>query len=72
MRARRARGRRLTQADPCFYLHHSFLDRVWARWQDRGLPARLSEITGFRTQTPPFEDVQLGDSLKMFGLIPGK
>ncbi|KAK5657254.1 hypothetical protein OQA88_3313 [Cercophora sp. LCS_1] len=32
--------------DPIFYLHHTWLDKLFWGWQSRGLPARLSEIGG--------------------------
>ncbi|KAK4098878.1 Di-copper centre-containing protein [Parathielavia hyrcaniae] len=46
--------------DPIFYLHHTFLDKVYWDWQARDLPARLTEIGGQNTQaeswTPPPPD----------------
>lgn len=32
--------------DPIFYLHHAWLDKLWADWQVLDLPARLSEMGG--------------------------
>jgi len=31
--------------DPIFYMHHAWLDMLWAKWQDAS-PARLKEIGG--------------------------
>ncbi|KAH8657536.1 hypothetical protein BGZ60DRAFT_493790 [Tricladium varicosporioides] len=36
--------------DPIFYLHHTYLDKVWWGWQSLNLPIRLSEITGNNVQ----------------------
>jgi len=38
--------------DPIFYLHHTYLDKVWWGWQALNLPARLSDITGRNVQDP--------------------
>jgi tyrosinase len=32
--------------DPLFYLHHTWLDKIWADWQLRDLPKRLTEMGG--------------------------
>ncbi|KAK2737146.1 hypothetical protein FQN55_001262 [Onygenales sp. PD_40] len=32
--------------DPTFYLHHTFLDKVWWDWQAKDLPARFTEMGG--------------------------
>ena len=59
--------------DPLFYLHHTFLDRVWWQWQKRSLPARLRDIAGYTTQNKPptgWVDATLDDELNMFGIIP--
>lgn len=32
--------------DPLFYLHHTWLDKVWWDWQALDLPARLTDIGG--------------------------
>jgi len=55
--------------DPLFYLHHTFLDRVWWRWQQQVLPARLTDIAGFTTQGGRI-NATLNDELNMFGVIP--
>lgn len=38
--------------DPLFYLHHTWLDKMWADWQQKGLPGRLTEIGGENVQIP--------------------
>ncbi|KAL1836325.1 hypothetical protein VTJ49DRAFT_5309 [Mycothermus thermophilus] len=35
--------------DPVFYLHHTWLDKVWWDWQALDLPARLTDISGRNT-----------------------
>ncbi|KAI0130350.1 amino acid transporter [Xylariales sp. AK1849] len=32
--------------DPLFYLHHTYLDRVWWQWQQQNLSARLTDMSG--------------------------
>lgn len=32
--------------DPLFYLHHTYLDKVWWDWQNLNLSARLTDISG--------------------------
>jgi len=36
--------------DPIFYLHHTWLDKVFWEWQALDLPARLSDIGGRTVQ----------------------
>ncbi|KAH8201560.1 hypothetical protein TruAng_004252 [Truncatella angustata] len=36
----------LSPGDPSFYLHHSWLDKLWWDWQALDLPARLTDIGG--------------------------
>ncbi|KAL3470332.1 hypothetical protein BJX99DRAFT_264324 [Aspergillus californicus] len=35
-----------SNADPIFYLHHAYVDRLWWQWQQADLPGRLSDIGG--------------------------
>lgn len=59
--------------DPLFYLHHTWLDRVWWRWQQRDPRARLRDIAGYTTQARPasgWVTATLDDELNMFGIIP--
>lgn len=32
--------------DPVFYLHHTWLDRIWAQWQAQNPQVRLKEMGG--------------------------
>ncbi|PKS12625.1 hypothetical protein jhhlp_000833 [Lomentospora prolificans] len=36
--------------DPIFYLHHTWLDKVWWEWQAIDLPKRLTDIGGRNSQ----------------------
>jgi tyrosinase len=38
--------------DPIFYLHHTWLDKIWWDWQSQNLSARLVDITGRNTGSP--------------------
>ncbi len=47
----------LSPGDPIFYLHHSWLDRLWWLWQSKDLSTRLTEIGGVNipgSTLPPF------------------
>lgn len=51
----------LSRSNPCpriFYLHHTYLDKLWWDWQKKDLPARLTDISG--TNVAPFP---IGDAL---------
>ena len=39
--------------DPLFYLHHTWLDKIFWDWQALDLPARLADISGRNTPPPP-------------------
>ena len=32
--------------DPLFYLHHTWLDKIWADWQAKDKANRIKEISG--------------------------
>jgi tyrosinase len=32
--------------DPLFYLHHTYLDKIWWQWQSQNLSFRLTEVSG--------------------------
>lgn len=32
--------------DPVFFLHHANLDRLWQKWQEANLTARLTDMSG--------------------------
>lgn len=36
--------------DPIFYLHHTWLDKIWWEWQAMDLPRRLTDMGGRNTQ----------------------
>lgn len=38
--------------DPVFYLHHSFVDKLWWDWQERDPENRMYDIGGPNAQTP--------------------
>lgn len=38
--------------DPLFYLHHTWLDKIWWDWQAQDLSSRLYDISGRNTQDP--------------------
>ncbi|PUU73227.1 hypothetical protein B9Z19DRAFT_1135605 [Tuber borchii] len=59
--------------DPLFYLHHTFLDRVWWQWQER--TNRIYDIAGYTTGSEPeggWVLATLDDELDMKGVIPNK
>ncbi|KAG0134204.1 hypothetical protein HOY82DRAFT_577371 [Tuber indicum] len=59
--------------DPLFYLHHTFLDRVWWQWQEKDLANRVRDIAGYTTGSKPesgFVPATLDDELDMKGVIP--
>lgn len=40
--------------DPIFYLHHTWLDKVWWDWQAQNLSARLTAMGGQNTQSTAY------------------
>ncbi|KAI5812712.1 hypothetical protein BZA77DRAFT_390493 [Pyronema omphalodes] len=59
--------------DPVFYLHHTFLDRVWWRWQMQDWERRSRDIAGYTSGSMPasgWVDAKLEDELNMFGIVP--
>jgi tyrosinase len=32
--------------DPLFFLHHTYLDRIWWQWQQANLSSRLTDMDG--------------------------
>jgi tyrosinase len=48
--------------DPIFYLHHTWLDKVWWDWQALNLSSRLYDIGGYNRQLDnfTFNDVEGG------------
>lgn len=61
--------------DPIFYLHHTWLDKLWWDWQALDLPARLSDMGGQNTPEPfgGFPEIPGGDGESPFppGGFPG-
>ena len=59
--------------DPLFYLHHTFLDRVWWQWQEK--TDRVYDIAGYTTGSEPeggWVLATLDDELDMGGVIPNQ
>lgn len=40
----------LSPGDPIFFLHHTYLDKLWWEWQSQDLSQRLTEIGGNNTR----------------------
>jgi tyrosinase len=59
--------------DPLFYLHHTFLDRVWWRWQALDKENRVKDIAGYTSNPEPptgYVDAKLDTVLNMYGVTP--
>ncbi|KAI5805056.1 hypothetical protein EDC01DRAFT_610472, partial [Geopyxis carbonaria] len=59
--------------DPLFFLHHTFVDFIWDRWQRANPEARFTEISGFTTTTEPaggWVPARLEDEMNMHGIVP--
>ncbi|RPA76178.1 Di-copper centre-containing protein [Ascobolus immersus RN42] len=57
--------------DPLFYMHHTFLDRIWWMWQKKDLGRRVGDIAGYTSQTPldgKWVNATLEDELDMMGI----
>jgi len=39
----------LSPGDPTFWLHHTYLDKLWWQWQSLNLSSRLTDISGQNT-----------------------
>ncbi|KAF2187156.1 Di-copper centre-containing protein, partial [Zopfia rhizophila CBS 207.26] len=46
--------------DPLFYLHHTYLDKLWWEWQVKDFPTRLTDIAGPNVGQFPFIPGDLG------------
>jgi len=44
----------LSPGDPIFYLHHTYIDKLWWEWQSEDLGRRLTDISGPNIQEFPF------------------
>jgi tyrosinase len=42
--------------DPLFFMHHTYLDRVWWQWQQKNLTARLTDMSGRNIPTTSYLD----------------
>ncbi|KAK9784031.1 putative Tyrosinase copper-binding domain-containing protein [Seiridium cardinale] len=42
--------------DPLFFLHHTYLDRVWWQWQEQNLTTRLTDMSGRNIPTQTYLD----------------
>lgn len=56
--------------DPLFYLHHTWLDKMWWDWQSRDLPARLSEMGGENRQFGNNDGPEPCNGEDLFGALP--
>ncbi|KAK1749924.1 tyrosinase [Echria macrotheca] len=52
--------------DPTFYLHHTWLDKIFWDWQALDLPARFSDISGRNLPLPPGSPPPAGNGLPLF------
>ena len=57
--------------DPLFYLHHAYLDKLWAEWQAKNTSARFVDITGRNTGLPFGFGPGFNGSTSPVGPIPG-
>ncbi|KAJ5211586.1 N-acetyl-6-hydroxytryptophan oxidase ivoB [Penicillium cinerascens] len=56
--------------DPAFYLHHSQIDRLWAKWQDADDANRRNALNGTSTiMNPPAADPVTLDTMMEFGYL---
>ncbi len=54
----------LSPGDPVFWLHHTYLDKLWWQWQSLNLSSRLTDISG------PNIDPLKSAGLQNFGADP--
>jgi hypothetical protein len=57
-------------ADPIFYLHHAFLDKLWWQWVGMNLSSRIDDMSGRSTVDMPYVNVTLDFELGMMKLAP--
>lgn len=58
--------------DPLFYLHHTYIDKLWWDWQSQDLDSRLTKIAGMTTSRKPATGwvlATLNDTLTLHGLV---
>ncbi|KAI5803525.1 hypothetical protein DFH27DRAFT_524926 [Peziza echinospora] len=59
--------------DPLFYMHHTYVDKLWWEWQQGDLEKRLTDIAGMTTTRKPesgWVKASLNDTLTSYGLVP--
>ncbi|RBQ89001.1 hypothetical protein VDGD_07137 [Verticillium dahliae] len=56
--------------DPLFYLHHTWLDKVWWDWQKQDLPNRLSDMGGRNLQGGNEDGPGPCNGERLFGPLP--
>ncbi|KAJ7768197.1 hypothetical protein B0H16DRAFT_1365740, partial [Mycena metata] len=56
--------------DPIFYLHHTFLDKLWWQWVGMNFSSRLEDVSGRSTVDAPYVSVTLDFELGMEMLAP--
>ena len=54
----------LSPGDPVFWLHHTYLDKLWWEWQSLNLSSRLTDLSG------PNVDPIMSGGLPPFGADP--
>jgi tyrosinase len=60
----------LSPGDPLFWLHHSWLDSLWWKWQSQKLEARIKDMTG--PNMPPQATFNFSTPGASFGFPPGQ
>lgn len=58
--------------DPLFYLHHTYIDKLWWEWQAKDLENRLKDLAGMTTSRKPETGwvlATLDDTLTVHGLV---
>ena len=55
--------------DPIFFLHHAWLDRMWAKWTEKDPAARMTQIGGINRAN--LSDIGIGPPSGASGGRPG-
>ncbi|RDI82366.1 hypothetical protein Vi05172_g7687 [Venturia inaequalis] len=59
--------------DPLFYLHHTYLDRLWWQWEQIDAAGRMFAMGGNTTVTEPpggFVEMTIDYEMNMFDIVP--
>lgn len=59
--------------DPLFYLHHTYLDRLWWQWEQINAKDRMFSIGGNTTVTEPpggFVKMTIDYEMNMYDIVP--